>query len=106
MAHSVEEIRSHVRFYIGIFVALIILTIITVAVDYVHIGPADTDTANIAVGLLIATVKAGLVAAFFMHLTNEKPLVFRLLFATVAFVIAMFILMLLAFYDPIAPVFK
>jgi len=105
MAHSAEEIRSHVRFYIGIFVALIILTIITVAVDYVHIGPADSDVANVVVGLLIATVKAGLVAAFFMHLTSEKPMIFRFLFATVAFVIAMFILMLLAHFDPIAPVF-
>ncbi len=105
MAHSAEEIRSHVRFYIGVFVGLIILTILTVWIDQFHIGAEDSDVGNTIVGLAIATLKAGLVAAFFMHLTSEKPMIFRFLFATVAFVIAMFILMLLAHFDPIVPVF-
>ncbi len=50
--------------YMRIFLALLVLTALTVGVTTIHFG----DTANIVVGIAIAVLKAGLVAAIFMHL--------------------------------------
>ncbi len=58
---------SSAPFYWGIFGALICLTFLTVKVSYYDFGPA-----NIVIALLIATMKASLVAAFFMHLRYDK----------------------------------
>jgi cytochrome c oxidase subunit 4 len=65
------------RFYVGIFLALIALTIATVRVSYYDFG-----SANIIIAILIATMKASLVAAFFMHLRHDK------LFNTISFLSA------------------
>ena len=65
------------QFYVGIFAALVCLTIATVKVSYYDFGPA-----NVIVALLIATTKAGLVATFFMHLRHDK------LFNTLTFLAA------------------
>jgi cytochrome c oxidase subunit 4 len=54
-------------FYWGIFGALICLTFITVKVSYYDFG-----SANIVIAMLVATMKASLVAAFFMHLRHDK----------------------------------
>ena len=59
---------STVLFMIGIFAALIFLTVITVAISYVDLGSANTFVA-----VLVATIKASLVAAFFMHLRYDHP---------------------------------
>ena len=48
---------------------LLAFTAITVALSYVNFG---TQKANVAVALLVATFKAGLVAAIFMHLVGGK----------------------------------
>lgn len=61
------------RVYFQVFLALIVLTVVTVAVSRVHLGHAG----NIIAGLLIAVVKAGLVAFFFMHLKYEGALIKR-----------------------------
>lgn len=50
-------------FYIAIFAALVVLTLITVGASYVHLGAA-----NLAVAVVIASIKAALVVLFFMHL--------------------------------------
>jgi cytochrome c oxidase subunit 4 len=81
-AHDADDGAVHVhiaptRFYWGIFGALVCLTIATVKVSYYDFG-----SANILIALLIATMKASLVAAFFMHLRHDK------LFNTVAFLAA------------------
>ena len=65
---------------INVFTALIVLTVITVIASYMPFGALETWVA-----LGIATVKAGLVAAYFMHLRYDNPLnavlfVFGLLF--------------------------
>ncbi len=54
----------HVRGYIGIFGALLALTVVTVGVSYLQLPTAPT----VALGLAIATAKATLVVLFFMHL--------------------------------------
>jgi cytochrome c oxidase subunit 4 len=49
---------------------------ITVAASYIHFGHRSI---NIAVALFIATVKAFLVAGYFMHLISEKKLIYSIL---------------------------
>ncbi len=79
------DIDRHVRVYIIVFVALMALTIITVAVSYLHLR------APIAVGvaLLVATVKGSLVACYFMHLISEKKLIYAVLVLTAVFFVAL-----------------
>ena len=52
-----------------------------------------------AVAMLVATFKAGLVAAIFMHLAAEKRLIYRILIFTGFFVLGLFWLTFLAWYD-------
>jgi len=63
-----EHIMSS-KFYYGIWIALLCLTVITAAVSFVDLGPFNT-----IVCLVIATFKALLVVLFFMHVkyTSEK----------------------------------
>jgi cytochrome c oxidase subunit 4 len=56
--------------YGAVFAALLVLTSVTVAVSYVDLG-----LGNVAAALVIASVKASLVALFFMHLRHESRLV-------------------------------
>jgi cytochrome c oxidase subunit IV len=75
MGDHAADIDKHVRVYIIVFVALMALTIITVAVSYLHL---PTRTA-IAVALFVATIKGSLVACYFMHLISEKKLIWAVL---------------------------
>ena len=61
---------SAYRTYIIVWISLLILTAVTWWVSYVNLGMG-----NVAVALLIASVKAALVALFFMHLRYENRLV-------------------------------
>ena len=64
--HDDGAVHAHVSstfFYIAVFSALICLTIATVGQSYVDLGKL-----NLAVVILIASLKASLVVAFFMHL--------------------------------------
>jgi cytochrome c oxidase subunit IV len=54
---------------IAVFLALIVLTVVTVAASYLPLGDLE-----IWVAMSIATVKAALVAAYFMHLRYDNPL--------------------------------
>ena len=68
--HDDGKVHAHVApalFYWGIFAALIVLTVITVGASYIDFGAANT-----VIAVLIATVKAALVATFFMHLAHDK----------------------------------
>jgi cytochrome c oxidase subunit 4 len=58
-----------VRLLIGVWGALMVLTIITVAVTSVDFGAR----VNLVVAMGIATVKAGLVVTYFMHLRWDRP---------------------------------
>src|SRR5438270_13125028 len=89
-------IRKHVRGYLMVGALLLVFTGVTVALSYVHCG---TQKANIAVAMLVATFKAGLVAAIFMHLAAEKRLLYRNLICTGFFVLGTFCLIFLASCD-------
>jgi cytochrome c oxidase subunit IV len=85
VGHDPADIDKHVRVYITVFVALMALTIITVAVSYLHLS---TPMA-VAVALFIATIKGALVAGYFMHLLSEKKLILAVLALTVAFFVVL-----------------
>src|SRR3954468_20451374 len=96
--HGAHNVAKHVRKYLLIGAVLVTFTAITVWLSYVDFG---TMKANVAVAMLVATFKAGLVAAIFMHLSNEKRLIYRILVFTVFFVLGLFFLTYLAWYDPV-----
>jgi cytochrome c oxidase subunit 4 len=85
--HAVD-IDKHVRVYITVFVALMALTLITVAVSYLDLSPAMAVT----VALIIATIKGSLVACYFMHLISERKLIYWVLGITAfKFVVLLFL---------------
>ncbi len=65
------------RVYVLVFVALVALTITTVFVATIDLGPLNTVAA-----LLIAAIKASLVVLFFMHVRYSKPLIGLVVFAS------------------------
>ena len=89
------DLQKEIKTYISVFVALGILTVITVTVSRLHfpLGLA------IAAALLIAIVKGGLVACYFMHLISERKLIYALLVMTVIFFMGLLGLIFLGFYD-------
>ena len=94
-AHHVDQ---HVKGYLAVGAVLGLCTLLTVGLSFVNFG---TQNANIIVAMVVATFKAGLVAAIFMHLKSEKWTIYRILLITVLFAIGLFLLTALAFQDPI-----
>jgi cytochrome c oxidase subunit 4 len=92
--HAVD-IDKHVRIYISVFVALMALTIITVAVSRFHL-PLPVA---VSVALLVATIKGSLVACYFMHLISEKRLIYAVLVLTAVFFVALLALPALTHSD-------
>ncbi|MBA4150188.1 MAG: cytochrome C oxidase subunit IV family protein [Verrucomicrobia bacterium] len=84
-AHDAQAVKAAVRKYLIIFGALIVGTIVTVLVSFVHFGEEGSNTINILVALAIASVKAFLVAGYFMHLISERKMIYGILLATVFF---------------------
>jgi cytochrome c oxidase subunit 4 len=92
--HAVD-IDKHVRVYITVFVALMVLTIITVAISRLHLSVPIAVT----VALLVATVKGSLVACYFMHLISEKKLIYAVLALTVVFFVVLMALPVITHSD-------
>jgi len=80
----------NVRGYLMVFATLMVLTIITVAVASLNLSEGTT----VLVAVSIATIKAALVAMFFMHLKSEKPMVFWPLGLTAVLFAALFAFLL------------
>ncbi|HEX9577517.1 MAG TPA: cytochrome C oxidase subunit IV family protein [Myxococcales bacterium] len=94
-----EEFKKHLGKYYAVFVALICLTAITVAVSYLKLN----RPLAITVALIIATIKAGMVAAVFMHLVSEKKVIYAVLILTAAFFLLVLLLPSLTYYEPHYP---
>ena len=80
-----------------IFGALMVLTIITVGVSYLHLPVA----AAVTVALVVATIKGSLVALYFMHLLHERKVIYWALTLTLIFFIFMMFVPLLTNSDKI-----
>jgi cytochrome c oxidase subunit 4 len=69
-AHAETHAQDHgTGVYHATLIALLILTAITVAASYIQFG---SSSANVTIALTIASIKATLVALFFMHLLQDK----------------------------------
>jgi cytochrome c oxidase subunit IV len=79
------DIDKHVKIYIGVFVALMVLTVITVAISRVHL-PLPLA---VAAALIVAGIKGALVACYFMHLISEKKLIYAVLVLTAVFFVVL-----------------
>ena len=75
-----EDHRPNVRLYIGVFAALLFFTFVTVAISKLHLPRPQA----IALGLFVAAIKAGLVAAIFMHLWDENRMIHKFLLVAFA----------------------
>jgi cytochrome c oxidase subunit 4 len=80
--HHGHDIQAEVRKYKAVFAALMVGTVVTVGAYYIHIPSVRV---TIAIALLIASVKAFLVAGYFMHLISERKMIYGILVATVFF---------------------
>jgi cytochrome c oxidase subunit 4 len=95
--HSVEEIKKHIRVYMGVFGALAVLTVVTVGIGYLDLPVIPA----LIIGLLIATIKGGLVAAYFMHLITEKRVITSFLALTAVFLLCMIAIFMSSFADQV-----
>jgi len=77
--HGAHDVQKEVKKYIAVFIALLVGTVVTVGAYYLHI---NSLVITIALALFIATVKAFLVAGYFMHLISERKLIYGILAAT------------------------
>jgi caa(3)-type oxidase subunit IV len=75
-----EAIKKSVRTYWMIGAALYVFTVITVAVNQVHLAVPLAVT----VALIVASLKGSMVASIFMHLSHEKKWIYGSLILTVA----------------------
>ena len=98
MADSTEEIYKSIKKIKLIGWVLAVCTVITVGLSEVEL---PSHSLNIIVGMILATIKAGLVALIFMHLNHEAKLVYKVLAFTFAFVLALFLLFYFSSLDPL-----
>jgi caa(3)-type oxidase subunit IV len=96
------HVAAHVRTYLIIGGILMFLTLVTVGLSYWDFG---SHHMNIIVAMIVATGKASLVAAVFMHLKGERATIWRFLIFTAIFVAGLFFLTLLHETDPIMGTF-
>ncbi len=94
--HSPQEVAKHVKIYIGVFLALLVGTVITVGLNAVHF---DSIKVTIGIALFVAVIKASLVACYFMHLISEKKMIYVILGFTAFFFIGLMFITLSAYAD-------
>ena len=97
MSADAHDIQREVRKYYRIFAALLVLSCVTVAVNRLDLSPSRA----IGLALVIATVKASLVACVFMHLLSEKRFIYSVLALTVVFFFTLMLLPLGTGGDPL-----
>ena len=95
---SPEQLKKDIRIYLFIFGALLVGTLLTVwaaTFEFNHSHPKI----GITIALIIATVKASLVAGYFMHLISEKKVIYATLATTAFFFVGLMGLTLWAMHD-------
>ena len=93
-AHD-HDVSKHIRGYLIIGGTLILGTVLTVLASYVDLG----HHWNIILALVIATVKASLVALYFMHLISEKQMIYTVLTFTAFFFAALMFITIGAYHS-------
>ena len=104
MADSPEEIQKAIRKYLivgAILFAGTVLTVLVATVEFLDVGKHGFDTADLILGLAIATTKASLVGYFFMHLNHEKKAVYWIFFGSLFFCACLYFITAWTKADPI-----
>jgi cytochrome c oxidase subunit 4 len=100
MSDHSEDISKHVRGYLIIGATLLVGTVLTVLASYIDLG----HHWNIILALVIATVKASLVALYFMHLISERQMIYLVMGFTFFFFVGLMFLTIWAMHDyPMLP---
>ncbi|MBE7495184.1 MAG: cytochrome C oxidase subunit IV family protein [Verrucomicrobiaceae bacterium] len=92
------ELQKHVKKYLLIGGILLAATAATIAIAFYEF---PTHSMNIIVGMIVATIKASLVALIFMHLNHERPLIYKFLAFTTVFCVVLFVLFIFSNADPL-----
>ncbi len=91
-AYGKDEVHAHIgsyKMYVSVFLGLLLFTFLTVGVASIHLGKA-----NLAVAVIIASLKAALVCTFFMHLKDDNKFNSLILISAVTFIGVFFALTL------------
>jgi cytochrome c oxidase subunit 4 len=80
------------KLYVGIFLSLMVLTLVTVAVTYVNLGAF-----NLAIAMAVAITKASLVILFFMHV-KYSPKVIKVTVGMSFFFLLIMMMMIMSDY--------
>jgi caa(3)-type oxidase subunit IV len=91
-------IKKSIRSYMMVGAALLVFTVITVAVNQVHLSSVALA---ITVALIIASMKASMVGAVFMHLSHERKWIYGSLLLTAFFFVVLMSLPVLSILDGI-----
>src|SRR5438552_3831430 len=91
------DLKKSIRTYLMVGAALLVFTVITVAVNQVHLA----IPLAITVALIIAMTKGSMVAAIFMHLNHEKKWIYGALLLTVVFFAVLMLVPILSISDTI-----
>lgn len=89
--HASHHDEPHVTplwVYLSVGLALLVLTILTVTATTIDLG----HDGNLIVAMVIATIKAGLVILFFMHLLYDSKL-YSIVFSVGLFMLGVFIIL-------------
>lgn len=100
--HQSHDLKKDIRRYVAVFIALLVGTVITVLISRPTIAHAlhiPTGVMTIVVALFIASIKAFLVAGYFMHLISEKKMIYGILGSTAFFLISLMFLIIWAMHD-------
>ena len=84
--HGHEDHASHIRLYWSVGAALLVGTVVTVLARHLEFNSVYL---TVAVALFIATIKAFLVAGYFMHLLSEKKTIYLIMVTTAAFFVGL-----------------
>ena len=104
MADSPEEIKKHIKTYLivgGILFIGTVLTVLVATVEALDFGGHGFDTADLILGLAIATAKATFVAVIFMHLNHEKKAIYWIFFGALFFCACLYFITAWTKADPI-----
>jgi len=91
-----DHIRLEQGRFLTVYAVLIVGTVLTVAMYYVHF---EEMWQTVAVALLIAAVKGACVAAVFMHLWHGERDIYRILLYTGVVVVALFGLSIFSIFN-------
>lgn len=90
MSDTSHDLNKEIKIYKSVYIGLLVLTVITVMISNFHFELRIA----VSIALMVATLKASLVASYFMHLAHEKPIILWI----VSIVLFYFISMILLIY--------